>query len=109
MTSPFKDGVEILDISKKDNGNGTSTVSLLYRETAKASPTPPRRHIPWWPSAKEPGESPAPSPADKPTNEDKSPAKSGTQAKGLPWPKILLAAVTGTFVYAVIMAIVRLN
>ena len=94
MTNPFRDGVEILGVSTKDNGNGTSTVSLVYRETAEATPLPnkaptaPRLVLPWPFGKAHPPNTP------KPQREQKA------SPQGLPWKKIFLTALAGTLIYA---------
>ena len=103
MTTPFRDDVEILGVSTKDNGNGTSTVSLVYRKTAEAKPLPnnahtaPRLVLPW------------PFGKAHPPNTPKAQGEDKANPQGLPWKKIFLTALAGTLIYAVVMSIVRLN
>ena len=96
MSTPFRDDVEILGLTTRDNGDGTSSVSLRYRETGAPTSAPQQKPV-------------APPPKRGP---QQATPKPDTKADGkikIPWTRVFLAAIGITVVYAIAAAIVRLN
>ena len=106
MSTPFRDDIEILGVSTRDNGDGTSTVSLVYRERPQGPKPAPRQTSRFkWPLASK-GQTSTSQPDPAKNNRSKDQPNTGQR---LPWNKIFLFAIAAATTYAVIMSIIRLN